>query len=192
MRGEHAIVTVKVHRLRGSSPHARGALDEVIYYCTHDGIIPACAGSTVHHVGHQGAIGDHPRMRGEHRLLALVPGMLEGSSPHARGAHPGERHGGRLEGIIPACAGSTRRSRRCGHAFGDHPRMRGEHLCGSTYEQYAKGSSPHARGARTIATRAMSAGGIIPACAGSTNDQIIVKDRPGDHPRMRGEHKHFN
>ena len=34
----------------------------------------------------------------------------------------------------------------------------------------------------------MLSGGIIPACAGSTNVTSPVKNRYGDHPRMRGEH----
>ena len=115
-------------------------------------------------------------------------------------------------GIIPACAGSTscRHSpnRRTGgsspHARGarsassraqrsrwDHPRMRGEHpvhvgiiarvlgiipaCAGSTKEvssemKLVSGSSPHARGAPILRT--------------------LSAARIGDHPRMRGEHRH--
>ena len=134
------------------------------------GIIPACAGSTV--------------------LLSRLIAASPGSSPHARGArarfgvggqqlrdHPrmrGEHKAKsgwriRMEGIIPACAGSTRTGRTfvlmslgsSPHARGarmvpstrkgfwwDHPRMRGEH---------AREAAGERRGA-----------GIIPACAGST------------------------
>ena len=50
---------------------------------------------------------DHPRMRGEHVLSRQDVRDAVGSSPHARGAPA--RGGGveGLEGIIPACAGST-------------------------------------------------------------------------------------
>ena len=195
----------------GSSPHARGAL------------VP-----TTWHVG---SIRDHPRMRGEHRLrrivrerdLGIIPAcagstqpdcmpslLLEGSSPHARGApdrgrsrragredHPrmrGEHYqpidaGALLAGIIPACAGSTSIS--------------------LTVLPCVPGSSPHARGAQLLRDCQLFVGRIIPACAGSTSSPFtFVLFSPGssphargaprsrtwrtrpwrDHPRMRGEH----
>ena len=72
------------------------------------GIIPACAGSTnVTEIGSI-AIGDHPRMRGEHVAVERLPTDRLGSSPHARGAHQHPDSTLADEGIIPACAGSTR------------------------------------------------------------------------------------
>ena len=66
-------------------------------------------------------------MRGEHdpRLSRHV--SLMGSSPHARGTRGFVGREVRDFGIIPACAGNTRR--RIDHHQGDadHPRMRGEH-----------------------------------------------------------------
>ena len=68
MRGEHLRDNGFIVCLQGSSPHARGALLEVVEVHHFLGIIPACAGSTLcafecvcHSV-------DHPRMRGEHTL----------------------------------------------------------------------------------------------------------------------------
>ena len=46
-------------------------------------------------------------MRGEHSETSLLRSMAAGSSPHARGAPSGVLQLGMLEGIIPACAGST-------------------------------------------------------------------------------------
>ena len=156
--------------VKGSSPHARGAPPR---------------GLVLH-----GAVGDHPRMRGEHHgttlgrhlLNRIIPACagstsnghvsdegFSGSSPHARGA-------------LALFAGHGRLLR-------DHPRMRGEHstedgeafiwrriipaCAGSTCPPSLvcptlMGSSPHARGART---------------------QKTGNHRPAkDHPRMRGEH----
>ena len=130
------------------------------------GIIPACAGSTIlENIGHGypqgssphargapelaidtfGADVDHPRMRGEHELSLLVTVCFFG--------------------IIPACAGSTRR-------------LGSEMSC-------VRGSSPHARGAPAAGVRSTHSLRIIPACAGST----AARACEGDHPRMRGEHK---
>ena len=136
-------------RLTGSSPHARGARRENGGFAQCDrnhprmrgehslasrrgaarvGIIPACAGSTIHaHYGMggrwgssphaRGALGsrerhhacsrDHPRMRGEHSALV--------------------QRVGEQAGIIPACAGST------------------WHV--GSMRSASMGSSPHARGA---------------------------------------------
>ena len=46
MRGEHSFVMGGVFCWPGSSPHARGALEEAIGDAQQPGIIPACAGST--------------------------------------------------------------------------------------------------------------------------------------------------
>ena len=127
MRGEHIIVSLFVGVALGSSPHARGALppehEKVKNYGSSPhargaptvamavvsvmGIIPACAGSTRVILLLVGQRGDHPRMRGEHLAGGQRRNVIEGSSPHARGAHPPWRRGAGSTGIIPACAGST-------------------------------------------------------------------------------------
>ena len=53
----------------------------------------------------------------------------------------------------------------------DHPRMRGEHVLRGTMQADDMGSSPHARGAREAPDACLTLGGIIPACAGSTDPQ---------------------
>ena len=46
-------------------------------------------------------------MRGEHMVARGITHDPEGSSPHARGAHPCRCMDSPPLGIIPACAGST-------------------------------------------------------------------------------------
>ena len=67
MRGEHGMHPFLQLQVLGSSPHARGAL--LVRRARHHdaGIIPACAGSTKLLKLFNLSIGDHPRMRGEHR-----------------------------------------------------------------------------------------------------------------------------
>ena len=108
MRGEHPYTHVAQALLRGSSPHARGALILECLGHASDGIIPACAGSTcVCHVSSK-LCWDHPRMRGEHTRERKDMSTTIGSSPHARGARTMNRIEVDYNGIIPACAGSTR------------------------------------------------------------------------------------
>ena len=52
--------------------------------------------------------------------------MMVGSPPHARGAVSSEPSAHHLEGITPACAGSSYISLWAWLTSWDHPRMRGE------------------------------------------------------------------
>ena len=92
---------------------------------------------------------DHPRMRGEHQQGVLA-------------------QGNRL-GIIPACAGSTKRRCQC------HKRMMGSspHARGAPARSYLEtkrtGDHPRMRGEHgTSLVSALFSSRIIPACAGST------------------------
>ena len=107
MRGEHPSSSPSRFGLRGSSPHARGALDALVGQRVSPGIIPACAGSTTCGVCALGPPRDHPRMRGEHCGISPSAVNSWGSSPHARGAPPCGSCNAPLARIIPACAGST-------------------------------------------------------------------------------------
>ena len=110
MRGEHFTVPDTASYFSGSSPHARGARGRAGVDGVDHGIIPACAGSTSSSGKLTEASGDHPRMRGEHSTVMESVSTQMGSSPHARGALHDEVGNGRAAaGIIPACAGSTRR-----------------------------------------------------------------------------------
>ena len=112
-------------------------------------------------------------------------------------------------GIIPACAGSTKRFSSTEMPFRDHPRMCGEHFGSLIFSFTLTGSSPHVRGARVALPPAVFAlvgssphvrgalflmdissivTGIIPACAGSTPNVRRSPTHNRDHPRMCGEH----
>ena len=107
MRGEHLDRMFVFPLTEGSSPHARGALNAVGSELRGRGIIPACAGSTHRREAADPPQGDHPRMRGEHETHPVTVAMTLGSSPHARGARIGVAASDGVQGIIPACAGST-------------------------------------------------------------------------------------
>ena len=168
MRGEHAWFNAPAFRAVGSSPHARGPLDGVSQEVAHDGLIPACAGSTLR------------------LLLSWRP--TGGSSPHARGAPFASSPDIRRAGLIPACAGSTLLLALWRTRIRAHPRMRGEHSDGSPGFDGGSGSSPHARRAHNHLTVQKHSGGLIPACAGSTATINGVDHTHAAHPRMRGEH----
>ena len=127
-------------------------------------------------------------MCGEHRHDAVKHVIGRGSSPHVRGARTGNPSAISMSGIIPACAGSTHRSREYYSAPRDHPRMCGEHSSGRHELCHGSGSSPHVRGAPVGRVHRLCPPGIIPACAGSTHWQYRGRASAGDHPRMCGEH----
>ena len=66
--------------------------------------------------------------------------------------------------------------------------MCGEHFIISARGLGKTGSSPHVRGALSQLQCPCRWLGIIPACAGSTNEIEIYDPSDGDHPRMCGEH----
>ena len=94
-------------RLRGSSPHTRGARLDSESCGGAQGIIPAYAGSTRRLPPIPKACSDHPRIRGEHELYPHEGRRVEGSSPHTRGAREDQPDLFQVYRIIPAYAGST-------------------------------------------------------------------------------------
>ena len=119
IRGEHCEKRHIFYRHLGSSPHTRGAPSQLVDEPPRARIIPAYAGSTG--PAQKGALDgrDHPRIRGEHRIVPDGPT--------------------RRKGIIPAYAGSTGRRRVGYRRAPDHPRIRGEHTWKSLQYQ---GSPP--------------------------------------------------
>ena len=171
--GEHRRSSDTARDPAGSSPLVRGALlarDCVLLY---RGIIPACAGSTSTACGRPRSSPDHPRLCGEHLLALDAIRKMAGSSPLVRGALLGHPRGDRVDGIIPACAGSTYNLDFDVQMLGDHPRLCGEHLRYKAEFGKDLGSSPLVRGARALLGVALTARGIIPACAGSTFSSSI-------------------
>ena len=67
--------------------------------------------------------------------------------------------------------------------------MCGEHKPALPVEVPSSGSSPRVRGTRFQEHRAFVVGGIIPACAGNTEEGHRASMVSRDHPRMCGEHK---
>ena len=168
MCGEHRFSHPATMRLKGSSPHVRGAQRRWMVYCLIFGIIPACAGSTSQKRSYSTRFWDHPRMCGEHEYCHCGGGALRGSSPHVRGAPNRCSEHRAVFGIIPACAGSTCLvSKHCSRKR-DHPRMCGEHAIRCARQCPTTGSSPRVRGAPCHPTQPPRKQRIIPACAGST------------------------
>ena len=120
--------------------------------------------------------------------MSVMTSMIGGSSPHVRGALTNEVWKPLVDGIIPACAGSTTAWSTCSMLTGDHPRMCGEHKVFSPVLNGVKGSSPHVRGALERVVDGAHGVGIIPACAGSTVVRCGHINIRRDHPRMCGEH----
>ena len=176
----------------GSSPLARGAQHYHDHHGRRSRIIPACAESTTRTAVATQFVWDHPRLRGEHGPWPHHSCIRPGSSPLARGARVARHVRVVVDGIIPACAGSTHREAAAAARVGDHLRLRGEHQRDRQRLRPGRGSSPLARVARRAGVHARAGPGIIPACAGSTSSWRRFSIAWWDHPRLRGEHTSAN
>ncbi len=172
VRGEHTADQGSPCWSLGPSPRARGAHGRPGVTVLVAGTIPACAGSTRGAASDSAPRRDHPRVRGEHGR-GQRPGLLaEGPSPRARGAPLVSTRGVNQSGTIPACAGSTLGRRAPRPPTGDHPRVRGEHETPIPQPHVLAGPSPRARGARDSVEVTDASVGTIPACAGSTVNDL--------------------
>ena len=151
----------------GSSPLARGTVQDSTWAVTDSRFIPACAGNGEPPAWLCGPTPVHPRLRGERASLSPSSPPRAGSSPLARGTAPW----GRLDRACSAV----------------HPRLRGERAVRPKKGCRISGSSPLARGTVARILSRFAARRFIPACAGNG---IPGAERQGFktvHPRLRGE-----
>ena len=131
-------------------------------------------------------------MCGEHGFSESKLVISPGSSPRVRGTLLVDLLLLDAPGIIPACAGNTRQRHHLVVQVRDHPRVCGEHEIGSGFAGGNEGSSPRVRGTRSPSCCALQNRGIIPACAGNTHRRHKQRHILRDHPRVCGEHYHYD
>ena len=176
----------------GSPPLAREPHAETVSPSLEAGITPARAGTTPKS-GSEGAVTrDHPRSRGNHRILTPLSRRAAGSPPLAREPpcilpRPSNRRG-----ITPARAGTTRWYRHHNHKKQDHPRSRGNHRIVRVSGGVGQGSPPLAREPPPLFDLLEIDIRITPARAGTTHSSEKVIQTGQDHPRSRGNHSRLS
>ena len=173
----------------GSSPRVRGKPAVGHRRLDAGRLIPACAGKTKPARPRRLGPWAHPRVCGEN---AGDPGharVLGGSSPRVRGKPSTFNDSGGVSRLIPACAGKTARTSRCGSGTAAHPRVCGENPGGVGVGGGDDGSSPRVRGKRRRRGRLRDRMGLIPACAGKTPALMASAALDRAHPRVCGENR---
>ena len=176
-------------RIPGSSPRVRGKLELVQLPWPSSRLIPARAGKTRTRRGSRLRSGAHPRACGENRRTRTDPPPRPGSSPRVRGKQDRRHHPLQPRGLIPACAGKTRRSLFKPQSSRAHPRVCGENWCFEHAGETVPGSSPRVRGKLCWRSLLLLRGGLIPACAGKTRAPTRAPGGRGAHPRACGENR---
>ena len=185
--GENSFHAARARWLGGSSPRVRGKLKRVKIGDVTAGLIPACAGKTTTTRRTCRTAWAHPRVCGENALLKSSAEILPGSSPRVRGKRQPDRCLVVEVRLIPACAGKTRAmvdweiNRRA------HPRVCGENGLCRDRRRRDGGSSPRVRGKQPQAFERAVVDGLIPACAGKTEQSRWHRLRRPAHPRVCGE-----
>ena len=96
-----------------------------------------------------------------------------------------------VEGLIPACAGKTRRRPTRSPTDRAHPRVCGENVNDRMHGELESGSSPRVRGKLFHRRSARRRRRLIPACAGKTFWVWCWSRFLGAHPRVCGENTVF-
>ena len=146
LRGEHSWPVGSQCLYVGSSPPARGTSLAIYQKLINDRFIPACAGNIRRCWPPRRFWPVHPRLRGEHSIMARYRKTGVGSSPPARGTFLFMFFPCSLIRFIPACAGNINVAARTTFNRAVHPRLRGEHTQGQRHLIIHGGSSPPARG----------------------------------------------
>ena len=157
--------------LTGSSPLTRGKPQELPNLLDDLGLIPAHAGKTYTSPRARGALGAHPRSRGENARSRELPKLSDGSSPLTRGKHVDTERVARLTRLIPAHAGKTSSVIVMPTRAAAHPRSRGENMVGALAVLPERGSSPLTRGKLYPSSFIFSFIRLIPAHAGKTESR---------------------
>jgi len=185
-RGADTRSAVRLRRMTGSSPLARGgrAVGQPDLLLT--GLIPARAGRTRRRGPCSPSRRAHPRSRGADFLIDFAALLCPGSSPLARGGHLLGLDDRGHPGLIPARAGRTRRSTIPSGVLRAHPRSRGADSPLTSPCVWVWGSSPLARGGHHDRCPSAARPGLIPARAGRTARAALPAPRGRAHPRSRG------
>ena len=128
-------------------------------------------------------------MCGENSNRQRVLFFAAGSSPRVRGKRIVGKTGFFLGRLIPACAGKTSVSEKCGSCAAAHPRVCGENVAWSSRAMMPSGSSPRVRGKPISTYRDLYNARLIPACAGKTQQRSSIWTTRTAHPRVCGENR---
>ena len=168
--GENPHASRDCRRIPGSSPRVRGKPDTKYPDSSHTGLIPACAGKTIQTQHTLCCDRAHPRVCGENLDGIKGIGWDGGSSPRVRGKPASQASSTASGGLIPACAGKTERVRRRASNTRAHPRVCGENCRLDPPSLKDSGSSPRVRGKLEVIRLKIIPRGLIPACAGKTDN----------------------
>ena len=131
--------------------------------------------------------GAHPRVCGENSCGPLRALQGLGSSPRVRGKQQISTITRARAGLIPACAGKTRRMVISPRRRPAHPRVCGENAEPPAESWRVAGSSPRVRGKPQSRVIQFHANRLIPACAGKTSAAGFSSVAGAAHPRVCGE-----
>ena len=187
VRGDIGVPTRADRRDGGSPPRARGHRQLNDPGPTGRGLTPACAGTSRRQACGAAPRGAHPRVRGDISADLARTWISMGSPPRARGHLRPVGRADQLEGLTPACAGTSPVATAYRIVRRAHPRVRGDIDFRWLWDVEAEGSPPRARGHLGAWRGVGRVGGLTPACAGTSGLPALRLAWGRAHPRVRGD-----
>ena len=207
MRGDVSDAGTSLKSMLGSPPRARGRRDgnETVGHAkgltpacagtspgrssrrSPTGLTPACAGTSIPAAPRTCPRWAHPRVRGDVRRAASSVSAARGSPPRARGRRLRVSRLDRLQGLTPACAGTSwYKHTGSDVGGGSPPRARGRPMLGQG-RALKDGLTPACAGTSSIDEPCPPVMGLTPACAGTSQAPSQGDAHGRAHPRVRGD-----
>ena len=186
--GEHKTRESITEPYTGRSPRGRGTHLLRLQVSFRHREIPAWAGNTPRRTDKKRPQSGDPRVGGEHNIGRGGRKLIYGRSPRGRGTRLALHKAAEIAREIPAWAGNTWPRPQAGRSRAGDPRVGGEHPAPPAPTVISSGRSPRGRGTLNRDRQAVVRLREIPAWAGNTPRQSLLRRLSLGDPRVGGEH----
>ncbi len=191
VRGDCGRRTARRSRPFGSPPRAWGLLCGAEDFLARPRFTPTCVGTARQAQGTYGRHAVHPHVRGDCRVVWLVPMAIYGSPPRAWGLLRCPAVIPEFPRFTPTCVGTAPHANGWNRRGSVHPHVRGDCIKRIAVHTAADGSPPRAWGLRSRQRLRRPRYRFTPTCVGTAWLACKPIARLPVHPHVRGDCVNF-